>query len=143
MGRAFSRLSGDMKKLAFSIDKEISQTMLDLTANAVEQISISNPIDTGLSSGNWQASVNRPSPVTEGGILHPDREGEIGLRSFYPAASKRRADAIKKTKIRAQRTYVLNTISYVRDLNLSRGLWIERGVDRALITTRMRKLNRR
>lgn len=142
MKRAFSMINHDMKKLVFSIDKEISQTVLDITANAINEISQSNPVDTGLSSGNWQASVTALKPAYDGGILHPNRVGEVGLRSFYPTASRQRSDAIRRVKSRARKTFVFNTISYVRDLNMSRGMWIERGVDRAMMTTRMRKLNK-
>lgn len=132
MSKPLSSLSSDMKRLSVSIDEVVSDVMKDVAVESTIGVAEGNPVDTGLSSGNWQVSSGTPTPRTSGGILHPLRIGEVGLSSFGAPSSVARARQDlggKKNKVR--KVFLMNTISYVRDLNFGRAAgFIQRGVQK-------------
>ena len=126
MTRAFSDFSADMKRLALSIEQEANKKLVEIGAQAGTNIANANPIDTGLSSGNWQASTG--TPITD------------VVKSYMPSSTEQRMNQFKSTKKRTgESVYVANNVDYVRMLNMFGSsvqapvpFWVERESEKAI-----------
>lgn len=128
MSRPFSKLSADMDRLAEGFEKGANKLVVDAAAQAGRYIADGNPIDTGLSSGNWDGAIGAP-------ILDVQKR-------FYPTSSRLSMNTLAtKKKKSGESVFVSNAVPYVRTLNLfgtssqARAFWVERASKRALRET--------
>jgi len=125
MSKPFSAFEKDMKALGVLFEANANRIVVDAAAQAGKFIADSNPIDTGLSSGNWEGSIGSPA-----------REEQ---QRFYPTASKSAMNFLRgRTKRSGQSVFVSNPVPYVRSLNLfgtspqANPFWVERGAERGI-----------
>jgi hypothetical protein len=114
-----------MVMLASSFEDGANQLMLDIASEAGKHIANANPIDTGLSSGNWEGSIGAPW-----------REEQ---ERFYPTASRAAMNNLRnRKKTLRQSVFVSNPVPYVRTLNLfgtspqANAFWVERSAERGI-----------
>lgn len=102
MARDFSKLEKDMKNLALSFEKKANKLVVDVAANAGIEIANENPVDTGLSSGNWQGVIGSESIE--------DREFE----TLMPPSSESRMNMLRSQKKQSgESVFVANAVDYV------------------------------
>jgi len=135
--RAFSQMKDDMEALAVSFEADMNKIVVDSAAEAGKNVAEANPIDTGLSSGNWQGATGAPIR----------RE----LLSFMPTSSIQRFNVLKgKKKRTGEPVFISNPVPYLRDLNVfaTSGqqpvpFWVEResekGIDKTLRKARLKR----
>ena len=109
MSRPFQKIGVDMDKLARNFEESVNKLVVDAAAQAGKYVSgsvvnpNSNPIDTGLSSGNWQADIG--SPKTE------------QLDRFYPTESGSEMNWLKNQKKKSgQSFFISNSVDYIKTI---------------------------
>jgi hypothetical protein len=126
MSKPFSEFGKDMGRLSSHLEQAANKLVVDAAAKAGGNIADRNPIDTGLSSGNWEGTIGQPA-----------REEQ---QRFFPTASKAAMSFLRAQKKKTgQSVFVSNPVPYVRDLNLYATspqapvpMWVERQAERGI-----------
>lgn len=113
-----------MRCLAKRFEEEKNRIVVDVAAESGRQIADANPIDTGLSSGNWEGSIG--APFTE------------EQSRYYPLASRSSMNTLQTQKKKTgQSVFVSNPVEYVRHIinfgtKYSVAFWAHRAAQKAI-----------
>jgi hypothetical protein len=92
-----------MVLLASRFEEQSNELVVKAGAQAGRNVADANPIDTGLSSGNWEGSIGSP-------------HNEVQNR-YYPTSSRASMNTLEsKKKASGQSVFVSNPVDYVRHI---------------------------